>query len=77
MPYGVECDHYSIMGEILECRTVQNNLTKENVYQMMINCNDLHLDICINEQDLYGEPEVGRRFKGVVWVQGFINFPHE
>jgi hypothetical protein len=75
MPYGVECDHYSVMGEILTCRLVHNNMTGEGVYQMMLSCNDLQLDICINEVDLCGEPEIGRRFKGVVWVQGYINFP--
>ena len=75
MPYGVECDHYSLLGEILECRLVRNSMTGEGVYQMMISCNDLQFDICINEQDLVGEPEVGRRFKGVIWAQGFINFP--
>ena len=42
---------------------------------MNINCNELNFDICINKDDLYGEPEIGRRFKGVLWMQGFINFP--
>ena len=31
----------------------------------------------INEKDLYGEPQVGRRFKGSIWLQGYINFPEE
>jgi hypothetical protein len=77
MPYGVECDHYSVLGEIMESRRVQNSMTGEGVYQMLINCNDLQLDVCINELDILGEPEVGRRFKGIVWAQGFINFPEE
>ena len=75
MPYGVECDQYSILGEITECRMVQNQLSKENIYLMTVNCNDLLFDICINQADLMGEPAVGRRFKGVIWMQGFINFP--
>lgn len=75
MPYGVECDQYSILGEILECRKLQNQLTEENVYQMAINCNDLIFDLCINEKDLLGQPEKGRRFKGIIWMQGYINFP--
>jgi hypothetical protein len=75
MPYGVECEHYSVMGEILECRTVNNSQTGETVHQMTLNCNDLRFDVCINSLDLVGEPEIGRRFKGVVWAQGFINFP--
>ena len=75
MPYGVECDHYSVLGEVLESRKVENNLTRENVYIMKIKCNDLEFDVCINEADLLGEPAVGRRFKGNIWMQGVINYP--
>ena len=75
MPYGVECDQYSILGEIMDFEYVTNKMTKENLCQMTINCNDLIFDICINTADLIGEPEVGRRFKGVIWMQGKINFP--
>ena len=42
---------------------------------MNINCNELCFELCINEKDIYGEPEVGRRFKGYIWLQGYINFP--
>lgn len=76
MPYGVECDQYSILGEILECDKVTNYVSKEQIYKMKILCNELTFDLCINEKDLYGEPKVGRRFKGLIWLQGFINFPN-
>lgn len=66
MPYGVECDQYSILGEIIESQKRQNYMTGENVYQMTINCNELIFDMCINEEDLLGEPEVGRDRKSVV-----------
>ncbi len=75
MPYGVECDQYSILGEIMESRKVQNSLSGEWIYHMAINCNELIFEICINCQDLLGEPKPGRRFKGVIWMQGSINFP--
>lgn len=75
MPYGVECDQYSILGEIEECKVVTNAITAEQVYIMTLNCNDLCFDICINSEDLLGEPAVGRRFKGIIWLQGHINFP--
>ena len=75
MPYGVECDQYSIMGEILDIALRVNKLTDEEIYVMRLNCNDLQFDVCINKQDLYGEPQVGRRFKGIVWMQGYINYP--
>lgn len=74
MPYGVECDHFAIMAEILECELVKNRITDEEIYRMTVNCNDMIFDLCINKQDLLGEPEVGRRFKGSIWVQGFINY---
>ena len=75
MPYGVECDQYSILAEIQECKIVKNNITGEEVYQMTLYCNELSFDMCINKTDLYGEPQKGRRFKGVIWLHGFINYP--
>ena len=63
MPYGMECDQYQIMGNIVTCHKVRNELTDENIYQMNIECNDMYFDICINEKDLMGVPEEGRRFK--------------
>ncbi len=75
MPYGVECDQYSIMGEILDISLHTNRITQEEIYVMRLSCNDLQFDVCINKQDLYGEPQAGRRFKGVVWMQGYINYP--
>lgn len=75
MPFGVECDQYSILGEIMECKTVKNFVTGEEICQMSIYCNELTFDLCINTADLYGEPQVGRRFKGIIWLQGFINYP--
>ena len=75
MPYGVECDQYSVMGEILDMSLRVNKITEEEIYVMRLSCNDLQFDVCINKQDLYGEPQVGRRFKGIVWLQGYINYP--
>lgn len=74
MPYGIECDQYQIMGNIEYCKKVENSDTKEKIYLMNIECNDLLFDVCINEKDLLGEPEVGRRFKGNIWLQGKIQF---
>lgn len=75
MPYGVECDKYSILAEIVECSEVKNSVTGEEIYVMTVCCNELTFDMCINKIDLYGEPKVGRRFKGTIWMQGKINFP--
>lgn len=75
MPYGVECDQYSVLGEIVDYQFVENKMTKEEICQMTICCNDLYFDVSINKKDLLGEPKTGRRFKGVIWMQGHINFP--
>jgi len=75
MPYGVECDHYSILAEITNCHLVKNSETQEEIYVMTLCCNELTFDMCINKIDLYGEPQIGRRFKGTIWMQGKINFP--
>lgn len=77
MPCGVECDQYSILGEIKSVDKVINPVTKEEIYKLMLECNDIMLDLCINTKDLYGEPAIGRRFKGIIWLQGYINFPTE
>lgn len=77
MPYGVECDQYSILGEIVAMRQVTNDVTGEQVYVLTICCNELTFDVCINIIDLFGEPQVGRRFRGIIWLQGFINFPED
>lgn len=76
MPYGMECDLYNIMGDILECTMVKNVLTGDSIYEMRICCNDIEMDVCINENDLLGEPQKGRRFKGVVWLQGYVDFEY-
>lgn len=75
MPYGVECDQYSVLGEILEYTVTKNKMTGEQIYLMKISCNDLQFDLAINTIDLYGEPQIGRRFKGIIWMQGYINYP--
>ncbi len=72
MPYGMESDQYSIIGEILEVEEIHNSLTNENLYYMKIECSDIIFNITINQEDLLGEPMVGRRFKGSVWLQGTV-----
>ena len=74
MPCGLECDQYSILGEILKYEKRENSLTKEKVYVMTLDCNGLEFDVCINAEDLMGEPEIGRRLKASIWLQGRMNF---
>ena len=77
MPYGVECDQYSVLGEILNVKLTTNQVTGEQIYILTICANELTFDVAINIIDLFGEPQVNRRFKGIIWLQGFINFPEE
>lgn len=74
MPYGIECDQYSVLAEIEEVNHYENYVTDEMIYVMTLNCNELKFDVCINSKDLLGEPEVGRRFKGNIWLQGNVEF---
>ncbi len=75
MPYGIECDEYSVMGEIKELKETYNEYTNVLLYQMVLEVNEMHMEICVPAKELLGEPAVGRRFKGVIWLQGKINFP--
>lgn len=74
MPCGLECDQYSILGEILKYERRENSLTKEQMYVMTVDCNGLEFDVCINAEDLMGEPEIGRRLKASIWLQGRLVF---
>ena len=75
IPCGVESDHYAVLGEILNIKDETNMYTNEKIFILTINCNDIIMDIAINEQDLLGEPAVGRRFKGDIWLQGAVHVP--
>ena len=72
MPFGMESDQYQILGTICFYTKVRNFLTQEYLYQLTVECNGMTIGVCINETDLLGEPEVGRRFKGNIWLQGRV-----
>ena len=74
MPYGIQCDQYSILGEIMDFHSFKNILTGEEILQMTVECNNLQFDVCINKKDLLGEPEVGRRLRANIWLQGHLHF---
>lgn len=74
MPYGIESDQYSILAEILDYHTIENHRSHEKLVILTLDCNDLVFDVCINQNNLLGEPAVGRRFKGIIWMQGRIEF---
>lgn len=73
MPSGIECDQYSVVGEIVGMELKKNRITSEEIYDLQIDCNDLIFRVAINKADLTGEPLIGRRFKGRIWMQGTAN----
>lgn len=72
MPCGVECDQYSVIGEITGIHMSANRFTGEEIYDLTLDCNDMTFHVAINRLDLLGEPQIGRRFKGQVWMQGTV-----
>lgn len=73
IPCGVESDHYAVLGEIINVKKETNMYTNEKIFILTIQCNDIMMDIAINSEDLMGEPAVGRRFKGDIWLQGSVH----
>ena len=51
-------------------KNIANKITLENVYYFTIKCKDIRINVVINEKNLQGVPEVGRRFAGEIWLQG-------
>ena len=74
MPHGIQCDQYGILGEIREIHHTRNEMTNEELIQMTVESNNMQFDICMNKKDLLGEPAVGRRFRGNIWLQGQLHF---
>ena len=74
IPCGVECDLYSVLGEITEVRTAVNTYTDDKIFKLKIISNEIEFRLAIREEDLLGVPEKGRRFKGRIWLQGKVDF---
>lgn len=74
MPYGAECDKYAILGEIVNMSIITNSLTEECIYIFTLDVNGMEFDVSIPYDSVIGEPEVGRRLKTDIWLQGYINF---
>ena len=69
-----ECDEYDIIGDIISCTQKVNVWTDEVIWDLKIKALDIIINVFINAEDLVGEPKVGRRFKGQIWLQGEIEF---
>ena len=62
--------YFPIVESILQ----ENGIPDDFKYLMSIESNNMQFDVCINRKDLLGDPQVGRRFKGTVWLQGKLQF---
>ena len=72
MPYGFECDHYMVIGNIINVQEEKNTITDETIYNLLIETYDILINVGINSMDLQGEPKEGRRFRGEIWLQGHV-----
>ena len=77
MPCGIECDQYSIIGEIIEVDEDVNIITNESLWLLRVSCNDISFRLCINKNSLIGEPMKGRRIKCRIWMQGRLDMPKQ
>lgn len=74
IPFGTESDNYTVLGYITEVKELCNSCTNEKFYCLGIRCNDLEFAVCVNDENLIGEPLPGRRFRGNVWMQGKVDW---
>lgn len=74
IPNGMECDMYSILGEIIGIDELENAWTGNKIYSFTLDVNELVFDICVPIENVIGEPMIGRRFKGDIWLQGIVNY---
>lgn len=72
LPSGMECDAYSVIGNIIDCTKTTNTITGEELYFLNLECNNVYVSVVVNAKDLYGIPQPGFRFSGRIWLQGII-----
>lgn len=72
MPRGIESDLYFVIAVIEDYDDVVIELTGQHLYRMYLNSCGLEYELMINSSQLVGEPQIGRRFKGLVWMQSKI-----
>ena len=73
IPCGVECDQYSVIGEITDYIEQANALTDERLALIKLSCNNVEFWLCMRKEDILGEPQKGRRLKCRIWLTGTVN----
>ena len=54
MPYGVECDRYSIWEKYWNCIQLKMKKTREELYVMKLDVNELQFDVCVPVKEVLG-----------------------
>jgi len=72
MPSEDDDTQYCILGDITSVTRRTNTLTGESLYILSLNVTGSPIDICVNAEDVAGEPSIGMRFMGTCWLQGCL-----
>lgn len=75
IPFGINSEQYSIIGTIHDIHIYSNPVSKEMLYLLLVDVNEIFIDVLMNAADLLGEPAIGRRLKANVWMQGHVYLP--
>lgn len=75
IPFGINSEQYSIIGTIHDIHIYSNPVSKEMLYLLLVEVNEIFIDVLMNAADLLGEPAIGRRLKANVWMQGHVYLP--
>lgn len=74
IPIRLEPEWYEVLGNIEDVTLLANRFTKEKFYNLKLDLNGMMMDVVIHSSDLEGEPKVGYRYKGEVYLIGRIAF---
>lgn len=72
MPLGIESDKYTVLGEIKSKKQYMNSVTHQIIWVIGMVVNGINIDVCVNRENMIGEPAVGMRLKCNLWLQGRI-----
>ena len=72
LPEGFESDTYQILGDITAARQVINDISGERVWILDVSVCGTTITVAVGASDLRGEPAIDRRFRGNIWLQGYI-----
>ena len=73
MPFGAECDLYSVLGEIEEVLEDKNRITGTELWILLLNCNGIRMTLSVPKKSCEGVPAKGRRFEGDIWLRGAVH----